>query len=305
MKYYGLKNSSSNITSLMDECSNTHYVTAHTAVSAVQIAIGGFFNGLVIFLLSTNRHLLRIPSNVILLSLSIWDFFACLVVVPCNIHVMYTYDRKSVQHFALFALLCFSILGSMFGAVTITVDRYLACVHPFTYNTLVTAPRICYVFVLNCTISFILAIAYFLTEYYKYGCLRCFLSALNVICCLTIFTLYGAIFRAARQQIRKIYANCQKKRFCQREMCKKSLKSARNSASVVLFFFASYTPLFVTFLMAESKSLGVCADDLKNWSHSTAFWNSCVNPLLYCFFSEKLRSLIAATFRRFSDNFCR
>ena len=92
----GLQNSSSNITFLMDECSNMRYVSAHTAVSLVQIVVRGFVNGLVIFLLSTNRHLLRIPSNVILLTLSIWDFFACLVVVPYNIHVMYTYDRKSV-----------------------------------------------------------------------------------------------------------------------------------------------------------------------------------------------------------------
>ena len=148
----GLQNSSSNITFLMDECSNMRYVSAHTAVSLVQIVVRGFVNGLLIFLLSTNRHLLRIPSNVILLTLSIWDFFACLVVVPYNIHVMYTYDRKSVQHFTLFALLCFSMVSSMFGAVTITVDRYVACVHPFTYNTPVTASRICYVFVLNCTV---------------------------------------------------------------------------------------------------------------------------------------------------------
>lgn len=264
------------------------------AISLFQIITGSLFNGLVLLLFFLNVHLLQIPSNLILLSLALSDFVACSLFVPYHLHVALTsilYD-----HSDYLALSAFSIFVNMNGAVIMTVDRFLAILYPMRYNTLVTSFRTRCILLFSWCIASLFFTVILCTRLFDFVGFRYFLTGFNVTCTLAIFSLYGAILRSARQQLRKIAAlepDTQKARIV---MLKGTLKSAKTSGTIVFFFLASYLPLLVSSIM-RSLSVSVWKETLV-WSLSSAFWNSCVNPLLYCAFSKKLRAITRGTFRR-------
>ena len=108
-------------------------------ILAVGIVIG---NGLTIFLITT-RPILRTTTNWFVLSLAVADFVVGVVWYPrlsfCSIH-----DKTCVNEAVKIA---FSIGYSfVFASVTnlcaLTLDRYLAIVHPLRYATFMTKRRV-------------------------------------------------------------------------------------------------------------------------------------------------------------------
>ena len=98
-----------------------------------------------------------------------------------------------------------------------------------------------------------------------------------VILLLPVF-LYWKICRSAREQIKKITIGCR----TIAEELEISLKSAANSARVVVLLGASFVPL-----LAEDSDRTL-ADKFRilTKAASFCFWNSCANSFVYLYFAE-------------------
>lgn len=282
---------------------STEYETAFTVASVLQIVTGSSLNGFVLLLLFLNIHLLQIPSNLILFNLALLDFLTCSLLLPYHLYMVLSGQLDAFKVHLHRVLLSFSIIANMNGAVIMTVDRYLAVFYSLRYTTLVTSSRTRCVLAISCGVAFLCAFAYFLALHYNLDGFEILYAIFNITCVVTILLLYGVIFKATRQQIRKIASQERDPRKARAVFCQKTLKSVKTTGSVVFFFLVSYLPLFITSMISWSRSLSTMsrffAQEALVWSLSSVFWNSCANPLLYCAFSEKLRATIWATFRRF------
>ena len=260
----------------------------------LQIVTGSLFNSLVLFVFFRNRYLLQTPSNHILLNLAITDFLACCFIVPGHMHTILTGYITSAYDIVLILF----VTGSMGGAVLMTVDRFLAIFHPLRYVCLVTTSRTRLALASNWSLASLLAGTFFIHLRYRIlACVEYVLAAVNLAYLLTILFLYAAIFRCSWRQIQKVFAQQSDKRKARVGKCKTTLKSAKRTGCVVFFFVISYLPVFVIGTIRLDRSTERPIIQGFVWALSCAFWNSCVNPLIYCVFSEKLRATMHGTLR--------
>ena len=270
--------------------------TFFLTISVVQVVLGFILNGCVIYLFQRNCHLLDIPSNLILLNMSIMDFISCFLLLPYETYVILNGENgmlKNVPNIFLF----FTLNASMHGAVFMSVDRLLTVIYPLRYYAIVTATRIRRILALNWFVSFVFSILLFETcALNNKGC-GYFIAVKDIFCCLIICISYSVICYIASKQVRKMTPKDEQMTAWQysRLVCKRSLKSAKKSGAVVFFFLISFVPfsllhLYFNFSVERENN------EALFWSFTLLFWQSSLNPLLFCSFSDKLRTIARQTF---------
>jgi hypothetical protein len=271
-----------------------NYETIFIFFSVVEIIAGSLLNGFVVFILFFNHRLLEIPANVVLLSLTISDFFVCSIILPYHVYEI-LHLRETVVHQAL---LLFSMTLGMFGIVLLTADRFFAIIWPLRYNAVVTLRRTRFVLVANWIISLLHSVTFFVAMRYKIKGVRYFISLVNFIAVLAIFVLYGVIFRAACRQIKMIHDRSQALRSVGFVVFRRTLKSAKTSGSIVFLFTVTYLPVCINSIVHARRKVPVSLfNERTAWLMALVFLNCTVNPLLYCAFSRNLRAVIRNTLR--------
>ena len=274
--------------------SRISYETGFIIFSVLEIIAGSLLNGFVIFVLFSNHRLLEIPANVVLLSLTISDFFACSIVLPYHLYEI-LHLRETLVHQAL---LLFAMTVGMFGIVLLTADRFVAVIWPLRYNPLVTLPRTRLVLIANWFVSFVYSLMFCLAVWYKMKGIRYFLSFVNCTAVLTMLVLYGVIFRAACRQIKTIHDQSQAARSVGSFVLRRTLKSAKTSGSVVFFFAVTFLPVCINSIFNERRQAPISFfNERSAWLFSLVYLNCSINPLLYCAFSANLRAIICKTLR--------
>ena len=262
--------------------------------SVLEIAAGSVFNSLVILVLILNRRLLEIPSNVILLSLAVSDFFACSIVLPYHLYEILNLRETLVHQ----ALLLFSMTVGMFGIVLLTGDRFMAIFWPLRYPRIVSLSRTRLVLIANWLFSFLHSVMYCLAGIYKIKGIRYCIALVNFAAVLTIFILYGFIFRAACRQIKFIHDRRQASRNVTFIVFRRTLKSAKSCGCVVVFFAVTYLPVCINSILYEMRKVAVSFFNERTvWLLALVYLNCSLNPLLYCAFSPNLRAIIWKTLR--------
>ena len=93
-------------------------------------------NGLVIFLVAKHRRLHSAPANKFVLSLAVADFGVGIAVFPSSYFcTKYSLACNAKVYMALF---WFFLHSSVTNLCTLTLDRYIAIVHPLKYNISMT-----------------------------------------------------------------------------------------------------------------------------------------------------------------------
>lgn len=269
----------------------------YITICVVQVLLGSVLNSCVIYLFQRNSHLLDIPANLILLNMSIVDFISCFLLLPCEMYVTLDGNNNhgisgNITHYFLFFTLNVSILG----AVLMSVDRLLSVVYPLRYHALVTTSRIICILAFDWLLSFLLAVSLYTQHLFNDTAIEYFYFTKDMVCLLIICLSYSVISYIANKQVRKITAkDGQTTREYRMIICKRSLKSAKKSGVVVFFFLISYAPLKLLELYYNFTS-NKYRNEALFWSFTFLFWQSSLNPLLVCAFSEKLRTIALKTF---------
>ena len=268
-----------------------------TTINAFQLFAGSSLNALVILVLTANfRTLLQVPSNRILLSLVISDVLSCLLFLPYHIYLLWSGCRSHLQNEVYRTVAAFSSAYSVSNMNTLTLDRYIAVVHPLRYNALVTATGVCYVLIFAWSSAIAFAILFFNTLHFELTSLKFTLECFAVGALLFTIVMYWKMFRSARGQIKKIHTVYGSQRDGE---LKTSLKSAATIVRVVLLFVLCYVPLLVfAFLVENSARPREEKARFLTWALSFSFCNSCVNPLVYFIFSPRFRNAVRTSVRR-------
>ncbi|XP_039874609.1 trace amine-associated receptor 8a-like [Simochromis diagramma] len=263
-------------------------------------------NLLVIISISHFRQL-HTPTNFLLLSLAVADFFVGLLMFFQIVLIDGCWFLGDIMC-TLYQYLAFIITSASVGTmVIISADRYLAICYPLHYSTQITQQRVNICISLCWLFSVIfqsLIVKDNLKQPGKYNsCIGECVFVVNYIAGLfdllfsfivpitVIVVLYLRVFVVAVSQARAM--RCQLAVTHQRSVTvtvtKSELKAARTLGVVVVVFLICMCPYYCValtgqdnFLNASSAAFVICL----------VYFNSCLNPIIYVFFYSWFRKSI-------------
>ncbi|XP_047457672.1 trace amine-associated receptor 13c-like [Mugil cephalus] len=256
-------------------------------------------NLLVIISISHFKQL-HTPTNLLLLSLAVSDFFVGLLMI-FQITLIegcwYFSDLVCVIYSVLAIVIPSSSVGTM---VLISVDRYAAICYPLHYPTKVTQRRVqicvslCWIFSLFYVLVMIkesleqpgrfnscigeCVIDFDLTKQFVDLILSFFLPiSVIIVLYLRVFVVAVSQARAMRSNITSLTLQRSGKVTAK----KSELKAARTLGVVVLVFLACICPYFCVLLTSQDILINPLS---FIFVVSLFYFNSCLNPIIYAFF---------------------
>lgn len=258
-------------------------LTILTVINAVQSLSGVSLNSMALFILVTNSSLVEVPANIILCSLVVNDLVSSTIFLPYHAYLFRQSCVTLVEIRTYRTAAAFCSTWSVLNCLAITADRLLAILYPLRYNSLIVALKARVLVVLAVGITTVFTLSLFAASYLWKHFLKLILEYMAVVILLLPVFLYWKIYRSARKQIKEITIGSR----TNAEELKMSLKSAANSARVVVLLAASFVPLLAYGILVEDSDRTL-ADTFRilTKAASFCFWNSCANPLVYLYFPE-------------------
>ncbi|XP_070770517.1 trace amine-associated receptor 4-like [Enoplosus armatus] len=262
-------------------------------------------NLLVITSVSHFRQL-HSPTNLILLSLAVSDFFVGLLVMPIEILLKGTCwvlgDLTCALYFCLSITFVSASVGSM---VLISVDRYVAICDPLHYPTRITE-KVVGVSICVCWISSALYSIFLSYDNLKhpgrytscYG--ECVVNIAGdvdivvgfIIPITVIVVLYMRVFVVAVSQARAMRSQVTAVRLqlsVTLVTMKSELKAARTLGAVVTVFLICYSPCYCVSLTDRNILIGSSTLAFMGF---LMYFNSCLNPVIYTLFYPWFRKAV-------------
>ena len=272
-------------------------------IMEVVIVVG---NGLVIFLITTRRNL-RTTTNWFVLSLAVADFGIGTVMYPrfsfCSIR-----DESCVNEAVEIAFLIGSLF--MFASVTnlcaLTLDRYLAVVHPLRYVTFMTKKRVALLVSVAWGVALTLSASSFLFYVVEIKdqqfTVMYLLYDTAIVLGVSIFLLFATvrIFLVVRRIARQNAAVVAQLNFNHKLQHGVAFK-ARETASAKMLGIV-VTVFVVSFLPWVADSICILAE-LRYPNFLTEIYdflvtlNSAVNPVAYAFYKREIKTELKKLFR--------
>ena len=239
---------------------------------------------------------IRSTHMIMLCSLAVSDLLVGLIAQPIYIAHQLTDDRGVAYH--LWRLLGPSLcIVSLLTITAITVDRFLALHYHMRYATLVTESRVKYTLISIWLISILISVFHVWNELvYQFA-----LGSVTAISLAFSTFSYIRIYRIVRRHQLNINAQQQA---MQSSNAGNNLnihvaRFKRSAINTFVFYIAliiCYLPMCVllTFFGLSYKFWP------KEWEYATTlvFFNSCINPFLYCWRLRELRTAVVKTARK-------
>ncbi|XP_047457683.1 trace amine-associated receptor 13c-like [Mugil cephalus] len=281
-------------------------VCTHIILSSISLLTAAL-NLLVIISISHFKQL-HTPTNLLLLSLAVSDFFVGLLMffqITLIDGCWYFGDVVCVIYSVLDIVITSSSVGTM---VLISVDRYAAICYPLHYPTKVTQRRV-QICVSLCWICSLFYAALMMKESLKQSarlnscigeCVIDFdftkqfvdLMLTFILPISVIIVLYLRVFVVAVSHARAMRSNITAltlQRSGKVTAKKSELKAARTLGVVVLVFLACFCPYFCVSLTGQENLISYAS---SIFVVSLFYFNSCLNPIIYAFFYPWFRKCI-------------
>ncbi|KAM6979009.1 trace amine-associated receptor 13c-like [Tautogolabrus adspersus] len=264
-------------------------------------------NLLVIISISHFKQL-HTPTNFLLLSLAVSDFFVGLLMLFQIMLIDGCWFLGGLMC-TLYQYLAYNITSSSVGTmVIISIDRYVAICHPLHYPRKVTSKRVqvCVCLCWICSVIFqSLVLKDILEQQGRYiSCVGECIFFMNYIAGIAdlIFTfilpitvvvvLYLRVFVVAVSQARAIRSHV-KATTLQHSVkvtaLKSELKAARTLGVVVVVFLICLCPIYCVGLTGHDSLLNASTASFVIFLF---YFNSCLNPVIYAFFYPWFRKSI-------------
>ena len=274
-------------------------VVINCALNAPLILISISGNTLVVVaMIKTPRF--RSSSMVMLLSLAVSDLLVGLISQPFFVASELTMNSLLEK---LSEMIEFILCGISICTMTaISVDRFMAVQYPMRYQSaIITRPRVTYASITVIWIVNVSSLGLYLWHWPTYFGIM----AVCLFACLTLSTFsYVKIYLIVRQHLIQIRAQemaaSQGISEGQTTNLLRNKRSAMNTFIFYIVMILCYIPILI--------SIGLSSISFKDWTEAwhiaetVAFFNSSINPLLYCW---RLRDLRAAVMKVSKEFFCK
>ena len=274
-------------------------------ILAVVTVVG---NGLVILLITTRRNL-RITTNWFVLSLAVADFGVGAVFYPrlsfCSIR-----DETCVNEAVEIAYLIGVVFSyaSVANLCTMTLDRYLAIVHPLRYVTFMTKKRVAllvsaaWAVASTLSASFFLYYVAFTREDQQIIAMSLLLYNIAIILGVSMFLLFATVriflvVRSIARQNAALVAQLNFNHKLQHGVAFKAreMASAKMIGIVVTVFLVSYVLLVADYILRLAKLY--LPQFLVEAYVVLMMLNSAVNPMAYAFYKREIKKELRKLFR--------
>ena len=263
-------------------------------------------NGIVLWLIFRKRSL-RTMSNLFLTSLAAADFLVGLVIDPVWL-VVRCLGYNSKTYFETFSrsidyLWIHTTVATTFNLCCVSLDRYVAIIHPLRYHDFLTNRR-CYLLIANVWfMSLVLPCSRFMVQDKK-GLPTLYLSftVMTILFPMSIIVFCSLrILKAALVHYNSIKptSSCAQNQDVIRRS-KKNYKAAKTVSIIVGLFVVSWLPSLITGLVHYFSNL-VSYDSVYYtvWTYveTVAFTSSAINPWVYCLRNDEFYEALSRTFR--------
>ena len=232
--------------------------------------------------------LLHTPSNVLLAGLAITDFSVSLVAQPAFqarlVFKLMNLEGRLCQATAVQSITGFSLCGaSMMILTVISLDRYIALHLHLRYRELVTVPRMVAVLVFIWIANILGSLLHLIDGFSSIGATAAAFTALTLS--ISSFT-YVLICRVVYRQKRRISSQSSTINMPQ-------LKKSSWSMFLINFtFVACFVPCVLIRLSIKATGQSATKQSLYEFSVLFVFFNSLVNPFLYCWRFRRIRTAV-------------
>ena len=274
-------------------------VIVNCALNAPLILISISGNTLVVAaMIKTPR--MRSSSMVMLLSLAVSDLLVGLISQPFFVASELTKNRLLEK---LSEIIEFILCGiSMSTMTAISVDRFMAVQYPMRYQSaIITRPLVTYATIIVIWIVNVSCSGLYLWHWPTYFGIM----AVSLFVCLALSTFsYVKIYLIVRQHLIQIRAQEMAASQVISERQTTNLLRNKTSAMNTFIFYIVMIVCYIPILISICLSSISFKDWREAWhiAETVAFFNSSINPLLYCW---RLRDLRAAVMKVSKEFFCK
>ncbi|KAJ7319182.1 hypothetical protein OS493_036469 [Desmophyllum pertusum] len=273
-----------------------------TVLNSASVIVGSCANLLIIvsfFVINSTRE----PTELFLVSLSVADFLVCAVYQPLlvicfnNPDQLFNQPYRSTMLFFGYSLMT----ASMNGLLAVNFDRFVAIYLPYKYMTWITEVNTAVII----SISWVISIAT--------GILNCFKGKIpgvqvivrlyTTIIIVLIPILYGAIYKEARKQARRIIEQSMAGARVLPNRRYLTDRATRGVGLVLITTLLCWLPLILS--PAFLPNLKADEDGFLRgiwWCVTAGCVNSCINPFIYFYKFSKFRRNVGKLFQMIGIN---
>ncbi|XP_020606110.1 adenosine receptor A3-like [Orbicella faveolata] len=277
--------------------SNNIYIIICVVISVMCSVLSTSGNAVILYVLRKCQSL-HSPSKALLCSLALTDLFVGLIVLPlftayyltiilempgCYCIISIAYGRTST----------FIAGVSLQTIATIAIDRYLAFHLRLRYRELVKFRRVVCILVIQWVATAVWSGSWFWNEQVN----KISGAIALTICCLVTLLCYLSIRRGLRHHVEQIHQQNNSREPPVSFNLVQYKKTLNNMLWINGLLVVCYMPYLSSLLAILSTGLNKYTRFALHFSAIIAFFNSFLNPFLYCWKIKELKEKVMALFR--------
>lgn len=253
---------------------------------------------------------LQTPFNFLILSLALTDLLVGVLMDPVSVifHLTEGLPGERRVDIRMLHILYFILsTASILTLAALTLDRYMAVVHPLKYKNTLTARRSIVVSVLIWVLSLMISGVYFKLGYFFYSLI--FTNTAVVVTFVVLLFVYVSIYKRLNQQSKSLSQrknlNAQRTKETKKELYTTRCQTRVTKALVLvlLAYIICFIPVCIIIYILNFCT--ICSCEFIEWLRDLQFvivlLNSAVNPYLYAWRMPQYKKIL----RKFAPRFLR